>query len=134
MGQTRYSKQRELIYDALVSTKEHPSAEMIFKELKSAFPALSLGTVYRNLNFLVEEGRAICIPSTVNRYDATTQDHPHFFCTCCGNLYDLDISMDQTMDAAVEGLGYQVNRRDYFFQGICPHCLSASERVTDDIK
>jgi Fe2+ or Zn2+ uptake regulation protein len=34
MVQTRYSKQRELIYNALVSTKEHPSAEMIFKKLK----------------------------------------------------------------------------------------------------
>jgi Fur family peroxide stress response transcriptional regulator len=128
MVQTRYSKQRELIYNALVSTKEHPSAEMIFKKLKPSCPSLSLGTVYRNLNLLVEEGRALCIPSTVNRYDATTQDHPHFYCTCCGNLYDLDIPIDQSMHLAVEKLGYHVHSQDLIFKGICPHCLTKSER------
>ncbi|MDF2838395.1 MAG: Peroxide stress regulator PerRNA, family [Evtepia sp.] len=132
MGESRYSKQRELIYDALASTKEHPSAEMIYKELKPSYPSLSLGTVYRNLNFLVEEGRAISIPSTVNRYDATTQDHPHFFCTCCGNLYDLDISMDQTLDEPVESLGYEVHRRDLIFNGLCPHCLKKGNFGTED--
>lgn len=131
MAQTRYSKQRELIYNALVSTKEHPSAEMIFNDLKPSFSSLSLGTVYRNLNLLVEEGLILCIPSTVNRYDANTQDHPHFFCTSCGKLYDLDIAMDQTMEAAVEHLGYEVHRRDYIFKGICPHCLVKGDHQTD---
>lgn len=123
MGDTRYSKQRELIYDALARTKEHPSAEMIFQELKPAFPSLSLGTVYRNLNFLVDEGRAICIPSTVNRYDANTKDHPHFFCISCSRMYDLDLVTDETLDEAVERLGYEVHRLDLIFNGICPSCL-----------
>ena len=48
----RYSKQREMIYEYLLSTGEHPSAEIIYEELKKTIPALSLGTVYRNLTVL----------------------------------------------------------------------------------
>lgn len=127
MRQTRYSKQREQIYDALMSTREHPSAEMIYQSLKSTSPALSLGTVYRNLNLLVEDGRALRIPFAVNRYDGNTQEHPHFFCTCCQNLYDLSIPADPSLDAAVERLGHRVSRHELIFTGICSHCVGTAD-------
>ena len=51
---TRYSKQRELIYQNLKNRCDHPTAEKIYSDLKIDNPELSLGTVYRNLNFLVK--------------------------------------------------------------------------------
>lgn len=130
MKHTRYSKQRELIYNALKKSKEHPSAEMIYQELKADHPSLSLGTVYRNLNLLLEEGRAICIPSTMNRYDGNTKEHPHFYCTACGHLYDLEIPLELGMVQAAEKLGYQVNRYDLILKGLCPHCCKNEEKDT----
>lgn len=127
MRQTRYSKQRELIYDTLMQSREHPSAEMIYQSLKSGFPSLSLGTVYRNLNLLVEEGRAIRIPSTVNHYDGDIREHPHLFCTACETLYDLSLPVDHGLDAAVETLGHRVSRHELIFTGMCAHCLSKKE-------
>ena len=56
MNGKRYSRQRELIYQALCQTDEHPTAEMVYRWLKPENPALSLGTVYRNLNLLADEG------------------------------------------------------------------------------
>ena len=56
MAGKRYSRQREMIYRAVVGSKEHPTAEMVYQWLKPANPNLSLGTVYRNLNLLAEEG------------------------------------------------------------------------------
>jgi len=132
MGQKRYSKQRELIYNALMSTREHPSAEMIYQSLKSTFPALSLGTVYRNLNLLLEDGRAVRIPFAVNRYDGNTQEHPHFSCTCCGRLYDLSLPQDPSLDAAVERFGHRVSRHELIFTGKCAHCVGATESCPDD--
>ena len=56
MNGKRYSRQRELIYEALRQTEQHPTAEMIYQWLKPANPSLSLGTVYRNLNLLASAG------------------------------------------------------------------------------
>lgn len=54
MPKTRYSKQRELIYENLKARCDHPTAEAIYSDLKKDNPGLSLGTVYRNLNFLAD--------------------------------------------------------------------------------
>ena len=66
MNGKRYSRQRELIYEALRQTEQHPTAEMIYQWLKPANPSLSLGTVYRNLNLLADEGaiRRMAFPMT----------------------------------------------------------------------
>ena len=55
----KYSKKRAAILELLCSTKEHPSAEWIYSRLKPAYPDLSLGTVYRNLNLFLEQGEII---------------------------------------------------------------------------
>lgn len=58
----RYSKQRELILSNLRNRRDHPTAEMIYQDLKADYPNLSLGTVYRNLNQL-------CQTRQINRLD-----------------------------------------------------------------
>ena len=72
MNGKRYSRQRELIYEALRQTEQHPTAEMIYQWLKPANPSLSLGTVYRNLNLLADEGAIRRMAFPVERYDAKT--------------------------------------------------------------
>lgn len=134
MSLTRYSKQREQIFESLMATREHPSAEMLYQSLKSTFPSLSLGTVYRNLNLLVEEGRAVRIPFAVNRYDGNIMPHPHFFCTDCDALYDLQIPVDTTLDATVEELGFHVDRHELIFKGICARCQAKHGMCTEDNK
>ena len=67
MAGKRYSRQRELIYQAVLGSKEHPTAEMVYQWLKPVAPNLSLGTVYRNLTLLAEEGVLIRMPFPVDR-------------------------------------------------------------------
>ena len=50
------SRKREAMLAALRATTEHPTAEMLYNTLKPEYPELSLGTVYRNLSVLAEEG------------------------------------------------------------------------------
>ena len=73
----RHSHQRDMIYNYLLSTKEHPSAEMIYDELRRIEPTLSLGTVYRNLKLLEDLGmvKKVTSVNNVERYDAMTSDH-----------------------------------------------------------
>ena len=53
----RYSKQRELVLQKVEQLCDHPTAEEIFDLAAKECPGLSLGTVYRNLNSLVDAGR-----------------------------------------------------------------------------
>lgn len=124
MAGKRYSRQRELIYEAVCGSKEHPTAEMVYQWLKPANPNLSLGTVYRNLNLLAEEGVLIRMPFPVERYDADLTPHSHFRCKECGRVFDLGFGYDEELDAmAAESAGeFQIERHDLTFTGRCPEC------------
>ena len=124
MNGKRYSRQRESIYRCLRESREHPTAEMVYHMLKPDNPSLSLGTVYRNLNLLAEEGTITRMPFPVERYDARTHPHPHFRCKACGRVYDMeDLPYDSGLDQAAEQCsGHQVDRHDLVFFGTCSAC------------
>ena len=122
MAAKRYSRQREMIYQALCGTTEHPTADMVYQWLKPENPNLSLGTVYRNLNLLADEGVITRMPFPVERYDANVKPHPHFRCGCCGAVSDLDLPYDETLDARVNALGHQVEHHSVLFSGTCINC------------
>lgn len=113
-----------MIYNALLATVEHPTAEILYARLKSDNPELSLGTVYRNLNLLVDEGMAIKMDFASARYDATVKPHPHFICSKCGCVLDVVLDYDISLDEAAERLGYKVTEHQLLFCGICPNCQS----------
>lgn len=85
------SKKRQAIYDYLCSVTSHPTAEMIYSALKPDIPELSLGTVYRNLAVLLEDGLIITVGKVdgQERYDARTASHAHFVCRSCRRVLDV---------------------------------------------
>lgn len=124
MAGKRYSRQRELIYEAVLGSKEHPTAEMVYQWLKPANPNLSLGTVYRNLNLLAEEGILVRMPFPVERYDGDTHPHSHFRCKGCGRVFDLMLGYDGEIDAAAgrASPGFRIEGHDLTFSGMCREC------------
>ncbi len=129
MAGKRYSRQRELIRAAVQESKEHPTAEMVYQWLKSANPHLSLGTVYRNLNLLAEEGVLIRMPFPVERYDAVTEPHSHLRCEGCGRVIDLELPYDGELDAAAGQAvpGAEIRRHDVVFYGLCAQCRAGED-------
>ena len=94
---TKHSRQREAIYNYLILTREHPSAEVVYEFVRKEFPNISLGTVYRNLSFLVDNGQAVKVPcsdGTVH-FDGNLMPHYHFECTKCGRIFDLNFDCTQ---------------------------------------
>ncbi len=130
MAATRYSRQRELIYDAVKRSDAHPTAEMVYQWLKGDNPHLSLGTVYRNLNLLAEEGRLCRMPFPVERYDACTRPHTHLRCEKCGKVADLWLDYDPTMDAAAAAMRpeAEIRRHDLVFYGLCADCRGQADK------
>ena len=88
------SVQRDIVYDVLKSTKEHPTADTVYEMARVCAPNISKGTVYRNLNQLVDNGMAIKVPGIFekDRFDADTSRHSHLICEKCGAVIDFDDS------------------------------------------
>ena len=121
----RHSRQRERIYEYLTQTCEHPSAEMVYNDLRPEIPGLSLGTVYRNLKLLEELGKVRRVTSHqgTERYDAICGDHAHFLCQVCGMLHDLSCADTKAIRAAIHlEEGYAIQKLDITITGICPNC------------
>lgn len=94
MKKTRNTRQRSVILDILRQSCAHPTAETIYREARHALPNISLGTVYRNLNFLRDQGTVREIrPSEggSSRFDAADTPHAHFHCVHCSALLDIPL-------------------------------------------
>ncbi len=119
-----FSRQRESILNYLKNTKEHPTAEKIYADLKEEIPTLSLATVYRNCRKLVEMGELIQLDTDgkTAHFDADTQDHQHFVCKDCGRVYDMFFKLPKTMIDQNSPDGFTADTYKLFFYGVCKKC------------
>ena len=121
----RYSKQRELVMQTVQNLCDHPTAEEIYDAAVKECPGLSLGTVYRNLNSLVDVGRVrrVSIPGKADRFDHTLPWHSHLYCTVCGSVTDvLPQALPMLQEALKGGCGFQVHQMNLVLEGVCPEC------------
>jgi len=120
------SKKRQAILAALRATKEHPTADMLYQMLKPDYPELSLGTVYRNLNVLAEEGLVTSVVRVdgQERYDATISPHAHFVCRRCRRVMDIALpaGVEALYGRLEEELGLQAENCSLDIHGLCRNC------------
>lgn len=126
----RSSKNRQSILECLRGTKEHPSAEWIYGQIKPKHPNLSLATVYRNLNQLKAEGlvRSMGSVDGQERFDADMTPHAHAICARCGKITDVAgvHFPEELAEQVAAATGYEIRRQDLQFSGICEECLKRS--------
>ncbi|MEG0073941.1 MAG: transcriptional repressor [Clostridia bacterium] len=122
----RYSKQNEMIYKAVEASLDHPNADMLYQILKKDCPSLSLATIYRNLNKLAANGQLsrLAIPGGADRYEAYMDEHYHFMCTQCLNIYDIRIDKFEDINKTInEKTGHKVYSHNILFKGKCKNCI-----------
>ncbi|MBN2460975.1 MAG: transcriptional repressor [Candidatus Cloacimonetes bacterium] len=119
------SRQRDRILELLSQTDIHPTVDWIYDRLKKEFPKLSLGTVYRNLAILIEQGLILRIHSgsTFDRFEVNRGSHYHLICEKCGKIRDftMPVNMELEREASrMTDFSIQGHRVDFY--GICPEC------------
>lgn len=123
--------QRIEILRELSGSTSHPDAETIHQRVRRRLPTLSLDTVYRTLNRLVETGAATRVPGCHNRarYEADTSPHHHFVCERCGRIADFtSAAFDRfTPPPEVRGLG-RVDSVHIELRGRCRKCQSGLKK------
>ncbi|MBQ9250518.1 MAG: transcriptional repressor [Oscillospiraceae bacterium] len=129
------SKKRDAILACLRQSKENPTVEMLYRQLKPDYPELSLGTVYRNLAILVEEKQAVNIGSFrgQERYDGRLDPHSHFVCRGCGRVMDLDIpdTVSEIYTEIQRDFGFRLESYALTITGLCDNCAQEDNDTYD---
>ncbi len=119
------SNQRNLILDIVNNSHNHPTADIVYAIAKDSMPNISLGTVYRNLNLLVELGqiKKIAIYNGQDRFDKTITHHHHLVCIKCGRTFDILLEdKDELCNVIEKSTGHTIITNDLVFKGICKDC------------
>jgi len=121
----RQTKQKAAILEALRGTNSHPAADWVYNEVRKEIPNISLGTVYRNLRLLSESGEILELElcGNLSRFDARSDNHYHFRCQKCGQVFDVDEPVNSEMDKiAARRTGFRIMYHRLEFYGLCLEC------------
>lgn len=119
----RSTKQKQVVLNAVLSSCDHPTAEVILQRSKIELPSINLATVYRNLNALVLENkiRRISI-SGGDRFDKTLSSHAHFKCAKCQSVFDVScVDVNSLLDCVKTSVSAVIGV-DVVVNGICLNC------------
>ena len=122
---SRMTNQRLEIISFLQATKEHPTAEKIYFEVRKKLPKISAGTIYRNLEILEKKDlvKRLNFGEDKDRFDAERSEHHHFFCQRCHRVIEINLPDAYQLKERVES-SEQVKVEDYdiIFKGECNFC------------
>jgi len=127
----RKSRQRDRILEILRETRTHPTADWIYRKLKEDLPDLSLGTVYRNLKVLEEQGHILKLPfgSTFDRFEAKIAPHYHIVCEKCGLVEDFEMAQCRGLNEKAEKMSsFRITHHRIEFFGLCKKCRKESAK------
>ena len=119
----RDSKQRDVVYQVVHNSLDHPDAETVLLRSKKILPSINLATVYRNLKTLSSEGKIKKIELVGgDRFDSTTTSHAHFRCENCGDFFDImEIPLDKIEKTEYKGVG-GISYAEVTLSGLCSNC------------
>lgn len=130
----KVTPQRVVVYKALIESKEHPSADMLWRKVRKAYPNISLDTVNRTLLTLAEIGAAHIIEGSgdVKRFDGCLESHQHFKCIKCRKIFDFHHKpFDNITVPRSIGEKYTVLRKTVYLEGLCDLCREKAENDND---
>ena len=128
----KLTHQRMEIFREVLTSKDHPSAEEIHKQLKKRMPTISLDTVYRTLATL-EDYKIINKFNVLDdrgRFDANLTPHHHLVCTRCKGIKDFYWTIFDGIQLPPETKDWgQVHYKQVELRGICEDCLRKNEKA-----
>lgn len=123
---SKITEQREAIIKRLHGRTDHPSAEMIYKEVATQYPSISYATVYSTTQMMVQFGliQNLSISSKRTYFDPNVEPHAHFFCSKCDRLFDVEIDKTVFNQNILEEHPFiaSISKADVFIYGECKKC------------
>ena len=124
----RNTPQRKVVLEELCAVKTHPTAAELYETVRRRLPRVSLGTVYRNLEVLLQDGiiRKLEFSGSESRFDGNRAEHYHVRCRDCGQIEDIDdLGPGGAPVQPATLAGFQIEGHRLEYVGLCPACQSA---------
>ena len=128
----RITPQRKAILSLLADNETHPSAQMIYEQLRPENETLSLATVYNTLDMLTRLGVINTLGEVGDRdavrYDADITPHINLACIHCHQVIDIPNSLiTQLANQVATESGYRLLGSRVLYYGVCPACQNAKQ-------
>ena len=121
----KITPQRMAVYKVLIESKQHPSAEMVFRKVRKVIPNISLDTVNRTLLTLAEIGAASIVEGSgdVKRFDGCLETHQHFKCVKCRRIFDFHYKPFDNIPVPKNiSRRFTVLKKTVYLEGVCDVC------------
>ena len=120
----KVTPQRVAIVEELY-TNGHMNIDDLYKKLLSKFPSVSLATIYKNINAMVEKVflSEVKIPNTKSVYELVKTEHAHLVCSCCGYIEDIMIDSSNILSEASKLTTFKIDSTNIVLNGLCPKCI-----------
>jgi Fur family transcriptional regulator, peroxide stress response regulator len=128
-----FTFQRQVIYEAVVDSTEHPTPEWIYEQARQRIPSISLGTVYKNVKTFLDSGvlKEVTLHHGSLRLEANMTPHHHVVCSSCRAIYDMPETavepVQYSTSEAPEGFSIEGCRVE--FVGLCQTCRTAQTKA-----
>jgi len=117
--------QRIAISRFTLSSKDHPTAQRIYSEVKKVYPTVSLATVYKTIQILKNAGLIQQLNSQQGqtRFDSDVNPHINLVCLRCGDIKDWeDPSVPEIMAKVTATANFTATGQSLDVYGICQSC------------
>ncbi len=109
---------------SLMHTNGHISIDELFEQIKKQFHSISLATLYKNINAMLETAliTEVKIPNMKSKYEIAKERHAHLLCDKCGEFKDISIDIDKLIRLTEAKSNYKLNDTSLIFTGLCEKC------------
>ncbi len=119
----KVTPQRVAIVDELYKNG-HMNIDDLYNNLLEKFPSISLATIYKNVNAMVEKIflNEVKVPDAKTVYELVKEEHSHLVCSSCGRIEDIVIDTSVLNSSLASVSNFKINNTEVIFQGICEKC------------
>ncbi len=121
----RLTSQRRIVLEEIRKVRTHPTADEVYQMVRKRIPNVSVATVYRNLDFLAENGFIIKLKTKDKkaRFDGHPEPHLHLCCRGCGYVADIfDCTCKLPCSKEVKATGFVPDISCLEIPGLCKKC------------
>jgi Fur family peroxide stress response transcriptional regulator len=102
----------------------HMNIDDLYKNLLEKFPSISLATIYKNVNAMVEKIflNEVKVPDAKTVYELVKEEHSHLVCSSCGKIEDIIIDTSVLNNTLSSVSNFKIDNTEVVFQGTCEKC------------
>ena len=127
-----FTFQRQVIYEAVVDSREHPTPELIYEQVRQRIPSISLGTIYKNVKTFLDSGvlKEVTLHHGSLRLESNMTPHHHLVCSSCKAIFDIKETAVESVRLPTSELptGFAIQQCRVEFVGVCKSCQTARRK------